>query len=246
MVHFMPAVDETARERAEGDRLPVGEGRCVDPGIGEAVLSGALGQCAIGVEHDRAGWVDRQAESRVPALDPELASISQLMFCEGEKNSVPVAVCGTRVPEVTVVPLDVDVVVPAAARRGAGGRGCVVVVGVPADCCCSNRRRARGRGRRPRRRRAGGARPGRHGRTPSVSAPWHRTSSPRAERAVLSDSSSWAPSSPRMRAALPWRPRSRRPRPRSRTRSCRPPSCRWPTPAGRTPSSCGRRRARWP
>jgi hypothetical protein len=36
----------------------------------------------------------------VIALGPKLASISQLMFFEGEKNSVPVDVWGTSVPEV--------------------------------------------------------------------------------------------------------------------------------------------------
>ncbi len=42
----------------------------------------------------------------VMALGPKLESISQLMFFEGEKNSVPVEVCGTSVPEVCAV-LDV-------------------------------------------------------------------------------------------------------------------------------------------
>jgi hypothetical protein len=34
------------------------------------------------------------------------------MFFDGEKNSVEVAVSGAKVPEVTVVPLDVEVVEP--------------------------------------------------------------------------------------------------------------------------------------
>ncbi len=42
----------------------------------------------------------------VMALGPKLESISQLMFFEGETNSVPVEVCGTSVPEVCEV-LDV-------------------------------------------------------------------------------------------------------------------------------------------
>ncbi len=42
----------------------------------------------------------------VMALGPKLESISQLMFFEGETNSVPVEVCGTSVPEVCDV-LDV-------------------------------------------------------------------------------------------------------------------------------------------
>ena len=60
----------------------------------------------------------------VMALGPKLESISQLMFFEGEKNSVPVEVCGTSVPEVCEVldvvlcavldVVDADVVVVAA------------------------------------------------------------------------------------------------------------------------------------
>jgi hypothetical protein len=45
----------------------------------------------------------------VMALDPKLSSISQLMFFDGDKNSVPVGVCGTRVPDVWDV---LDVVPP--------------------------------------------------------------------------------------------------------------------------------------
>jgi hypothetical protein len=44
--------------------------------------------------------------AEVMALGPRLSSISQLMFFEGERNSVPVDVCGTRVPVVW----EVDVV----------------------------------------------------------------------------------------------------------------------------------------
>jgi len=36
----------------------------------------------------------------VSELGPKLKSISQLMFFDGERNSVPVADCGTRVPVV--------------------------------------------------------------------------------------------------------------------------------------------------
>ena len=36
----------------------------------------------------------------VMALGPKLSSISQLMFFDGDKNSVPVGVCGTSVPDV--------------------------------------------------------------------------------------------------------------------------------------------------
>ena len=42
----------------------------------------------------------------VMALGPKLSSISQLMFFDGDKNSVPVGVCGTSVPDVSDV-LDV-------------------------------------------------------------------------------------------------------------------------------------------
>jgi hypothetical protein len=43
----------------------------------------------------------------VRELEPRLLSISQLMFFDGEKNSVTVEVCGTSVPDVWVV-LDVE------------------------------------------------------------------------------------------------------------------------------------------
>ncbi len=46
----------------------------------------------------------------VRALGPKLLSISQLMFFDGEKNSVPVDVCGTRVPDVVDVADGLDVV----------------------------------------------------------------------------------------------------------------------------------------
>lgn len=47
----------------------------------------------------------------VRAFGPKLLSISQLMFFDGEKNSVLVDVCGTRVPDVVdVVPPVLEVV----------------------------------------------------------------------------------------------------------------------------------------
>lgn len=45
----------------------------------------------------------------VSALGPKLLSISQLMFIDGDKNSVPVDVCGASVPMVVVVGLAPDV-----------------------------------------------------------------------------------------------------------------------------------------
>ena len=47
---------------------------------------------------DLGGEIVRQSVL-VTALGPKLSSISQLMFFDGDKNSVPVGVCGTSVPE---------------------------------------------------------------------------------------------------------------------------------------------------
>jgi hypothetical protein len=59
---------------------------------------------------DAAGENVRQ-KADVMALGPRLLSISQLMFFEGDRNSVEVWVCGCRVPDVVVVdPVVVDVV----------------------------------------------------------------------------------------------------------------------------------------
>jgi hypothetical protein len=54
---------------------------------------------------DFGGEIVRQSVL-VVALGPKLSSISQLMFFDGDKNSVPVGVCGTSVPDVCDV-LDV-------------------------------------------------------------------------------------------------------------------------------------------
>ncbi len=67
-------------------------------------------------------------------LEPKLLSISQLMFLEGEKNSVPVAVCGTKVALVADVVVVVVVVVDCAADDvlvlELAGRDVVVVLAV--------------------------------------------------------------------------------------------------------------------
>jgi hypothetical protein len=62
---------------------------------------------------DLGGEIVRQ-EADVVELGPRLKSISQLMFPEGEKNSVSVALCGCRVPPVD----DDEVVVDVAAVVG--------------------------------------------------------------------------------------------------------------------------------
>jgi hypothetical protein len=54
---------------------------------------------------DLGGEIVRQSVL-VMALGPKLSSISQLMFFEGDKNSVPVGVCGTSVPDVCDVLVD--------------------------------------------------------------------------------------------------------------------------------------------
>ena len=59
---------------------------------------------------DAGGEIVRQ-KADVMALAPSPLSISQLMFLEGDRNSVEVCVCGCSVPDVVVVdPLVADVV----------------------------------------------------------------------------------------------------------------------------------------
>lgn len=102
-VHLMPAVDEA---HVKGPRV-------IDrpyPSVG--VFSPALERHWSPVHSvsepvvlsvtDLGGEMVRHS-AEVMALGPKLESISQLMFFEGEKNSVPVDVCGASVPVVCEV-----------------------------------------------------------------------------------------------------------------------------------------------
>jgi hypothetical protein len=105
-VHFMPAVDEAQVNGPSVIDWPYASVGVFSPAL-ERQLTPVHSLSVLSVMRvtDFGGEMVRQSVL-VMALEPRLLSISQLMFFDGEKNSVTVEVCGTSVPDVWVV-LDV-------------------------------------------------------------------------------------------------------------------------------------------